>query len=159
MNDEAPQPSHRGRWFEDYAVGDRVVTAARTLTEGDVAAFAALSWDTNALHTDAVFARKTAFRGQIAHGMLIQSATTGLAAQTGMFDGTILAFERSEVRFLKAVKAGQTIHASLETRKVDPEPTRRRGRIGLRVRTYNEALETVCEAEWDVLVLRRSKDA
>jgi ABC-type transport system substrate-binding protein len=45
-----------GRFFDDFALGDELVSARRTITEADVVAFAGVSGDFNALHTDEVYA-------------------------------------------------------------------------------------------------------
>lgn len=97
--------------IEDFAAGQVMKTAARTVTEADVVAFAALSGDYNAIHTDAEYAKHTAFGQRIAHGMLVFSIATGLGVRTGVLDGTVLAFLGIEAwKFLKPVLIGDTIH-------------------------------------------------
>ncbi|HPE16467.1 MAG TPA: MaoC/PaaZ C-terminal domain-containing protein, partial [Oscillospiraceae bacterium] len=46
-----------GLYFEDWQVGDSYDTAARTVTEADIATFAGLSGDYNPLHTNAEYAK------------------------------------------------------------------------------------------------------
>ena len=48
----------RGRYFEDFALGDTVVSAGRTITEADIVNFAGLSGDYTQIHTNAEFARQ-----------------------------------------------------------------------------------------------------
>jgi 3-hydroxybutyryl-CoA dehydratase len=43
---------------------------ARTVTEGDIVAYAALSGDYNPIHLDPEYAAKTPFKARIAHGIL-----------------------------------------------------------------------------------------
>lgn len=57
------------RFLEDIAVGDAVERTV-VVQEGDLAAFAALSGDTNPLHLDEAYAQTTPFKGRVAHGML-----------------------------------------------------------------------------------------
>jgi len=57
-------------YFDDFYVGQRFVTKARTVTEADVVNFAALTWDHNQLHTDAEYAARTSYGKRIAHGLL-----------------------------------------------------------------------------------------
>src|SRR3989339_291722 len=78
-------PVNRGMTFEQFAEGAEFVSAARTVTEADVVAFAGLSGDFNPLHTDAAFAAATPFGQRIAHGMLIAAMATGMANWTGIF--------------------------------------------------------------------------
>jgi acyl dehydratase len=67
-------------FFEDFHVGQRFVTKARTVTEADVVNFAALTWDRNQLHTDAEYAATTVYGQRIAHGLLGVASHTGLAS-------------------------------------------------------------------------------
>ena len=97
-------------YIEDFKTGQELTTAARTVTEADVVAFAGLSGDYNSLHTDAEYARGTQFGQRIAHGMLAFSIATGLGVRTGVLDGTVLAFLGIEDwKFLKPVFIGDTI--------------------------------------------------
>lgn len=97
-------------YIEDFKAGQELTTAARTVTEADVVAFAGLSGDYNSLHTDAEYAKGTQFGQRIAHGMLVFSIATGLGVRTGVLDGTVLAFLAIEDwKFLKPVFIGDTI--------------------------------------------------
>ena len=46
----------KGFYFEEFELGQKLLTAGRTVTESDVVSFAGLSGDYNQIHTDAVFA-------------------------------------------------------------------------------------------------------
>ena len=48
----------RGRYFEQFEIGQQLVTAARTITESDIVSFAGMTGDYNQIHTDAEFAAK-----------------------------------------------------------------------------------------------------
>ena len=52
--------------------------AVRVVTEEDLDLFAKVSGDYNPVHMDEEFARKTPFRGRIAHGALIASFISGV---------------------------------------------------------------------------------
>jgi hypothetical protein len=47
------------------------LSQGHTITESDVVSFGAWSWDTNPVHTDAVFAENGRFDGRIAHGLSV----------------------------------------------------------------------------------------
>ena len=49
--------SNRGLTFDEFEIGDRYQSQARTVTEADVVAFAGISGDFNPLHTDAEFGK------------------------------------------------------------------------------------------------------
>jgi len=57
-------------YYEEFEVGQSVTSAGRTVTESDVVAFAALSGDWNAIHTDAEYAAAHVFGQRVAHGLL-----------------------------------------------------------------------------------------
>jgi len=45
----------RGMYFEEFEVGQRIISPGRTVTESDIVLFAGLSGDYNQIHTDAKF--------------------------------------------------------------------------------------------------------
>jgi 3-hydroxybutyryl-CoA dehydratase len=51
----------RGMHFEEFELGQSIVTAGRTVTEADIVHFAGLSGDYNQIHTDAAFAAADTF--------------------------------------------------------------------------------------------------
>ena len=55
--------------IEEIHVGD-VAELAKTVTESDIALFAGVTGDFNAVHIDAEAAKKSVFGERIAHGML-----------------------------------------------------------------------------------------
>ncbi len=97
-------------YIEDFAAGQTLLTAGRTVTEADVVAFAGLSGDFNSIHTDAEYAQRTPYGQRIAHGLLVFSMASGLAVRTGVLDGTVMAFLGIEDwKFVKPVLIGDTI--------------------------------------------------
>ena len=145
----------RGRTFEEFAIDDEIVGGARTVTEADVVLFACLSGDFHPQHMNEEFARKDPMGARIAHGLLVLSMATGLLNQTGAFEGTSIAILEMSVRFLKAVKFGDTIRATQkitgkkETRKPD------RGVLTTRITVFNQEEQTVLEADQVILIYRR----
>ncbi len=85
-----------GMYFEEFSVGKKIVTGERTVTSDDIMKFANLTGDNNRIHTDAEFSKTTPFGQRIAHGLLGLSLASGLAWQTGILDGTVIAVPRSE---------------------------------------------------------------
>ena len=144
----------RGLWFDEFEPGQVFASPARTITEGDVSVFAGVSGDYTSLHTDATFARRTAFRQRIAHGMLVQSVASGLATRIGIFEGTIAAFAGQTSRWLHPVLLGDTIRVEVEVSAVDPEPSRRSGTVHFGIRILNQDDRVVSEGTWETLILR-----
>ncbi len=146
----------RGRYFEEFTVGQRITTPGRTICEADVIAFAGLSGDYMAIHTDAEYARTTLFGQRVAHGLLCMSIVSGLAARTGVLEGTVLAFrEIQEWKFSKPVLFGDTLHAVLAVQETKPMPRLGGGQVRLEVDVRNQAGETVMKGVWSVLVQSR----
>lgn len=87
-----------GFFLEDLSVG-QTAEMERYVSEEAVAAFAAISGDTNPLHLDEAFAQTTAFKTRVAHGMLsgsFISAVLGahLPGPGGVYVSQTLAFKR-----------------------------------------------------------------
>jgi acyl dehydratase len=145
-----------GRLFEQFAVGDRFVTPARTITEADIVLFAGLSGDYAPMHTDEEFARTTPFGGRVAHGTLTFVVMTGLMFRMGhLYQETVLALLGIDnVRFTHPVRAGDTIHAEIEI--IDKRETSKpeRGVIVQRVSTRNSEGVEVATCEFTNLVKR-----
>ena len=147
-----------GLYFEEFEVGQKFTTAGRTVTEADIVAFAGLSGDYNQIHVDAEYSRHTPVGRRVAHGLLGLSIASGLAVQTGILEGTIIAFrEINGWRFVKPVFIGDTIHVDLEV--LETKNLSRIGAgvvlIGLDVRNQND--ETVMKGTWSALIALRSE--
>jgi acyl dehydratase len=150
--DSTPSLPH-GRYFEEFKVGDRLRTRARTVTEGDIVTFAGVSGDFNSIHTDEVYAAQASFGRRVAHGLLGLSIVSGLAVRTGILEGTVLAFrEINEWKFSQPVFIGDTIYADLEIDEVKPFPRLGGGLVGLRFDVKNQAEQSVMKGRWTVLV-------
>ncbi len=146
--------SAKGLYFEDYEVGQEIVTPARTVTEADITLFAALTGDWNPLHTDAEFAKKTIFKQRIAHGLLTLSIASGLVARTGILYGTVVAFYGiDKLRFTAPVYIGDTIKAIIKV--LDKQEKELGGLITAEMRVVNQRDETVLYCTMKMLVKRR----
>ncbi|GAB4468930.1 MAG: MaoC/PaaZ C-terminal domain-containing protein [Anaerolineales bacterium] len=143
----------RGRYFEEFKVGQSFSSVGRTITEHDVLTFAGLSGDYNQIHTDAEFSKTTPFGQRIAHGVLGLSIASGLAMRTGILEGTVLAFrEITEWKFTKPVYLGDTIHVELEVIEAKPFPRLGGGMLTIQVDVVNQSAEVVMRGKWLVLV-------
>jgi 3-hydroxybutyryl-CoA dehydratase len=156
-DDDAIHPAGkaRGRYFEEFAIGDTVTSAGRTIEEADILQFATLSGDENPLHTDADAARRGPFGQQIAHGLLGLSIATGLLLQLGFLVGTILVFRELTWKFSLPIFIGDTIHAQATTAELKLIPRMKAGAITFAVDVVNQAGKTVQAGRWMVLVACR----
>jgi 3-hydroxybutyryl-CoA dehydratase len=155
----SPLPvSPRGMYFEEFESGQKIVTTGRTVTESDIVAFAGLSGDYTQIHTDVVYSQNTPIGQRIAHGLLILSITSGLAAQTGVLEGTVLVFrEITEWKFIKPVFIGDTIHVVLVVQETKALRRLGGGSVVIELAVMNQNDETVMKGAW--IVLMKSREA
>jgi len=145
-----------GRYFEEFQVGQKILTVGRTIAESDIVTFAGLSGDYNQIHTDAEFSRQTPFGQRIAHGLLGAAITSGLAMRTGVLEGTVIAFrEIHEWKFVKPVFIGDTIRAEMTVTETKPYPRLNGGSVNIDFDVKNQKDETVMKGTWVVLVASR----
>ncbi len=142
----------RGLYYEEFEIGRKMMTASRTITEADVVNFAGLSGDFNAIHTDAVHAAQDTFEKRVAHGMLVQSIATGLAVQSGIIEGTTLAFRELTCKFSLPIFFGDTIRVQIEI--INKKFFRRLGggNITMKYNVLNQEDKVVQRGEWVMLV-------
>lgn len=108
--------SSQKSFFEDFKLGEKAVTPARTVTETDIVMFAALTGDWTELHTNAEYMKDSVFGQRIAHGLLTLSIANGLAQRIGGRPPIdILAFlGMDKIRLNAPVFIGDTIHLEIE---------------------------------------------
>src|SRR2546428_11028210 len=117
-----------GRFWEEFSVGEVLITGRRTIDGGDVSRFAGLTGDFNPLHVDAEFARTTPFGERVAHGILTLAVSNGQLNLGGWFAGTTLALlglDRPKVT--TPVKFGDTVKTEMAVTETRPplKPVRR----------------------------------
>lgn len=146
------------KYFEELEIGDTVITAKRTITEGDIVTFANVSWDHFYAHTDVTSLEGTTFEQRVAHGYFILSAAAGLFVQAKK-GPVLLNYGLEECRFTKPVYAGMTIGVRCTVKeKVDQEKKDdiAKGIVKFLVDVYDETGETVAIAT--ILTMIKKKD-
>lgn len=142
------------RWFEDFAVGDRFGSPAKTLTDAHFLFFAGMTGDAHPLHYDDEYARRTRFGRRPAHGLLLTSLTAlGASTLAPLIEDSIVAFVEQHTRFLAPAFIGDTL--SPEHEVVGLEGKRSAGLVTLRVLLTNQRGETVVEGEHRYLIAYR----
>jgi len=113
----------------DLAIGDTIASAPRTVTRADIEHFAEFTGDTFYAHTDEKAATANPlFGGIVAHGYLIVSLAAGLFVDPD--PGPVLAnFGVDGLRFLKPVKAGDSIAVTLTVKQITPRATADYGEV------------------------------
>lgn len=138
--------------FDQLQTGARWVSRGRTITEADIVQFAGVSGDWFPLHTDRLYAARTAYGARIAHGMLVLSVAMGLIP---LPPETVLAFYGvDKVRFTRPVFIGDTIHIEMEVARKEPRDADR-GLLTLLLGVKNQREETVAVSNPRILVRRQ----
>lgn len=133
--------------YSDLKIG-QIAEYKRTITEQDIEKFADVSGDHNPIHLDEDFARKTFFKGRIAHGMLSVSFISTTLAQELPGPGSI--YLKQEVSFKKPVRIGDTITARVEIIDKDDE----KERITLGTTCVNQNNELVVDGKAVVMPMK-----
>ena len=147
----------KGLYFEDFEIGVKLRTAGRTITEADIVTFAGLSGDFNQIHTNAEYAAADTFGQRVAHGLLVQSIATGLAVQSGVIEGTVLAFRELDAKFSLPVYIGDTVHVEIEIVDKKPFPRLRGGNVVMKYAVVNQSGQATQRGNWTMLVKSRGE--
>jgi acyl dehydratase len=147
-----------GRVFDEFSLGQRFRTPARTITEADIVHYAGLTGDYNPVHTDQVFASASGFGGRIAHGPMGIGLAFGLAARLDLIDGTVIALLGVSWDFHAPVRPGDTLHAHIEVVETRAVKNPAQGLVGLAFSLVNQA-GTVTQSGTARLLMHRDRPA
>jgi acyl dehydratase len=139
-----PEYRPRGMYFEDFEIGQNIVTSRRTVTQTDIVNFACLSGDHNAPHIDHEFCKTQPYGEPIAHGPLVLAMVGGLQCLSGINDGTIIAMMGlDQWRMHLPVKAGDTIYAVITPKEKKLTSSGAKGIVTCDRIVYNQRDEKV----------------
>ncbi|WP_374314378.1 phenylacetic acid degradation bifunctional protein PaaZ [Microbacterium sp.] len=135
----------------ELAVGDQVVSQARTVTLEDIETFARFTGDLFYAHMDEeAAAANPFFPGRVAHGYLLVSWAAGLFVDPA--PGPVLAnYGLENLRFVTPVSPGDTIRVVLTAKQITPRETDEYGEVRWDAVIRNQDDELV--ASYDVLTL------
>jgi acyl dehydratase len=144
------------RYFEDFAVGDRFVSAGITVSEGMILDFA-LRYDPQPFHLDVEAAKASNYGGLIASGF--QTMALGFRAflDLGIFRACGMGSPGlDELRWPRPVRPGDTIHSELTITEIRPSRSKPdRGMLLTSVRIVNQNGEEVMTFKGMQLTRRR----
>jgi 2-methylfumaryl-CoA hydratase len=133
----------QGYFFDDYRVGQRFVHAVpRTITQGDVSLYQALTGSRNPLHCSEPFAQSMGYPSipvddllvfHIAFGKTVPDISVNAVANLGYAD----------CRFVKPVFIGDTLRAETEIIGVKPNSNGKTGVVYVRSQCFNQRDELV----------------
>ncbi|UCF73195.1 MAG: dehydratase [Deltaproteobacteria bacterium] len=147
----------RGKFFDEWVLGEEYMTPSRTMTETDVVMFAAMTGDYNELHTSEEFMKSSQFGKRIVHGLLGLAVSHGLLFRTGLLEGTAIAFLGVESwKFEAPVFFGDTIR--IKVKVVEKRPSKSKPDRGI-VKLFLEVIkqdDTVVQSGFKTLMIRRT---
>jgi acyl dehydratase len=156
MTDGRAPKEWRGRFFEDFDVGDVYRSRlGRTVTESDNLWFTALTMNTNQIHFNDVHAARTRFGRVLVNSTFTLALVTGLTvSDTSENAAANLAW--TDIELPKPVFVGDTIWAEseiLELRESASNPSV--GIVSMRCRGLNQRGEVVIEFRRTFMAYRR----
>ena len=146
----------RGRFLEDFAVGDVFRSRlGRTVSEADNTWFTLLTMNTNQIHFNTTFAERTEFGRPLVVSTLTLAIVLGLSvADTSENAAANLGW--GDIRLPKPVYAGDTLWAESEVLNVRESKSRpSNGIVGIRTRGVNQHADVVIEFTRSFMVFKR----
>ena len=146
----------RGLCYDEWELNREHITGARTITETDVVNFAGLSGDWSATHTNDVYGKSTIYGSRIVYGNVTFIVSTGLMAQTMLFDGTSQGLVDMKISYQEPVRFEDTIYCKFIP--VEKRPTKQadKGLVVFHVFVYNQRDEQVAEERLTYLISKRT---
>src|ERR1700755_2203773 len=136
-------------YLEDLKLG-MSASLTHTVTEQDIELFGQATGDMNPVHFDEEYARKTVFRGRVAHGVLSIGFISGVIGTQLPGEGTI--FVSASIVFKSPVRIGDEVITTVTVREVG-------GRDAVLDCVCKVGDRLVLESEARVLVPRRPASA
>lgn len=148
----------RGRFFEDFEVGDIYHhPLGRTITTADNIWFTLLTQNTAPLHFDRHYSAQTEFRKPLVNSTLTLALVTGQSV-TDISQNALANLGWDEVRLPHPVFEGDTVYSSSEVlEKRDSKSRPHVGIVTVRTTGYNQDGKTVITYRRTVMVYRRGQ--
>ena len=108
-------------YFEDLTVG-MSGSIEKLITDDHIVKFAEVTGDTNPLHLNDDYAKRTLFGGRIAHGMLTASLFSAVLGTKMPGPGCI--YMSQSIRFRAPVRPGDVVVATVTVSRIDNERQR-----------------------------------
>src|SRR5215831_11884134 len=130
-------------WFEDLKVGMRFKSDKMTVSKEDILRFAA-EFDPQPFHMDDAAAKTTILKGLAASGWHTAAIAMRLAITARPFGPhPLLGAGVDELRWLKPVRPGDTLHLEGEVVELVPSRTKPQGVARVKWTAYNQHGEAV----------------
>jgi acyl dehydratase len=147
-------------YFEDYVVGEKMISPSRTITEADIVNFAMITGDWHPIHVDKEYAKNTVFGERIAHGMLTLTLGGSLCMWMGpniYSPKSFIAFvNMGDIQISNPTKIGDTLHWEGTVTALEPK-SKGRGIITYSCEIKNQKDELCLSYTHKILVGQRPK--
>jgi itaconyl-CoA hydratase len=152
-------PDWRGRYFEDFAVGDVYTSrVGRTVTEADNVWFTCLTHNTNQMHFNDHYAARTAFGRPLVNSTFTLALITGLTVPDTSENGAAN-LEWTDIKLPRPVFVGDTLWAQSEILGLRGSQSRpQMGVVTVRSRGINQDGHVVIEFKRTFLAYRRDAE-
>jgi len=110
-----------GKTIAEITVGDSA-EFTKTISESDIYLFAGVTGDLNPFHINEEYAKKTYFKGRIAHGMLLAGFISNVVGCQLPGPGAI--YVKQELKFTAPARIGDTITAKATVSEVVADKNR-----------------------------------
>jgi acyl dehydratase len=160
MSPNATSKEWRGRYLEDFDVGDVFRSRlGRTISESDNTWFTLLTMNTNQVHFNVEYAARTEFKRPLVVSSLTLAIVLGLSvADTS--ENAVANLGWGDIQLVRPVFAGDTLWAESEILGVRDSRSRPGcGIIEVRTRGVNQGGETVLEFRRSFMIFKRAAAA
>ncbi|VXC50324.1 Dehydratase [Sphingomonas sp. T1] len=145
-----------GRYFDQWAVGDRIVhEIRRTVTETDNLLFSTMTHNTQPLHLDAEAAKASEFGQILVNGTFTFALMVGLSVGDTTLGTLVANLGYDKLVHPKPVFIGDTMRAETEVAELKPSRSRpNAGIVTFMHQLINQRDEIVCRCLRSALLLR-----
>lgn len=150
----------KGRYFDEFKVGDRFATAGWTITETHIVNYCGAVGLHEPLFTNKHYIEtETTFGGLVAPGpMILATAASQFGTESGWFDGTVIAMVGiDEVRFYAPLRCDDTMYVTAEIVETRPTSKPGRGIVVQRLTVTNQRQERVMGFRMSEMVAARPR--
>ena len=152
--------NQKGRWFEDFVVGEIIKhRPGRTILERDNTQFTLLTNNNHPIHSDHHYASKTQFGKPLVNSALTLAIVTGMSVEDVSYR-SIANLEWSFIKLPNPVFINDTIYAEseiIEKRESKSKPDR--GIVTIMTRAFNQKNTLVMEFKRKSLAAKKNKGA
>ena len=143
-----------GRWFDEWAVGDRLVhEIRRTVTETDNLLFTTMTHNPQPLHLDAEFAKQSEFGQILVNGTFTFALMIGLSVGDTTLGTLVANLGYDKLTMPKPVFIGDTLRAESEVAELRASKSRPgAGVVTFSHRLLNQRDEVVCQCLRSALI-------